>query len=735
MTLVSRITALATAMGTDIKALFTKQGDLTTLTTVDKTNIVNAINEVKSSASGGTPHDLWNVVNARSAAVTGSVTIGSQIPGAPTGVNYTAGQYRLNSTNGDIYIVQAGGTVTLHSAFADNSERTVNVLYGTNSTTSLASGMREYKKLSDVLTTILVPAATTYNVNHTPVGGSASTPLSTIVGNLANLLTTQKTNFVDAINEAKYPFTSAKWIIADFTSSNFGSPVVIGDPIPGTNGKTFQVGTIGVSTSFAGTLGNAYSLQADGSWTMYQELLDNGYQTVVTPPLKNISGYNVYNGLIIFRREGSFREIALNVQFSSTVQTGAAVNNYASADVAIGTPLNLSTTSKQLVGSINEAIENKGVASKTDTSTTAGLVPPSLQNIVQKYAPTAAQFGSIRYTGIRKFEHDSTFSNSVSGGVVVGVDWYRQMNTGSPGNYVTVHESRINIEAATTIANVTGNQITITKTDGSITDLVGNRVTFLSNTAGNISTFTGYTIDSFTNSGGTIGNLVGFTFPDFPGLSSTVRTSFWNKDSGAPIVSAAPIIDQSFMQSSATSTGFSINVPATVQFVFIKPDAIYATGTIVFPATASLREGQMLTVTTSKDVTAITWSVSGATLTGAPSGLTANQMVVFKYITGGGNQWICINSPPPPPPPTPSGPPTQYSTYSLNKDVNGVYTVVEQKTAAGVLYARSTLTGGTSPKYTTRTTNYYGSDGTTITNTYVYTITYDGDDIVAEVLT
>lgn len=78
---------------------------------------------------------------------------------------------------------------------------------------------------------------------------------------------------------------------------------------------------------------------------------------------------------------------------------------------------------------------------------------------------------------------------------------------------------------------------------------------------------------------------------------------------------------------------------------------------------------------------------------------------------------------------------TPYSSYSLNKDSEGVYTVVEIKTNSGVLYARSTLSGGTSPQYTTRTINYYGTDGTTITTTNVFTINYDGDNIVSEVLT
>lgn len=56
----TRITDLATAIGTDIKQLKvwltgSSSGNLTTLTTTDKTSIIAAINEVKASATGSPP--------------------------------------------------------------------------------------------------------------------------------------------------------------------------------------------------------------------------------------------------------------------------------------------------------------------------------------------------------------------------------------------------------------------------------------------------------------------------------------------------------------------------------------------------------------------------------------------------------------------------------------------------------------------------------------------------------
>ncbi|UQN10343.1 hypothetical protein [Deinococcus sp. QL22] len=55
MTLAAKLTALATAVGVDIKALITTRGNLAALTTTEKTTLVGAINEIKAavaSASG-----------------------------------------------------------------------------------------------------------------------------------------------------------------------------------------------------------------------------------------------------------------------------------------------------------------------------------------------------------------------------------------------------------------------------------------------------------------------------------------------------------------------------------------------------------------------------------------------------------------------------------------------------------------------------------------------------------
>lgn len=60
MSLETRLVALATSIGTDIKALRSADGNLATLTTTNKTSLVAALNELKSTL---TSLDLTSVIN------------------------------------------------------------------------------------------------------------------------------------------------------------------------------------------------------------------------------------------------------------------------------------------------------------------------------------------------------------------------------------------------------------------------------------------------------------------------------------------------------------------------------------------------------------------------------------------------------------------------------------------------------------------------------------------------
>ena len=74
------------------------------------------------------------------------------------------------------------------------------------------------------------------------------------------------------------------------------------------------------------------------------------------------------------------------------------------------------------------------------------------------------------------------------------------------------------------------------------------------------------------------------------------------------------------------------------------------------------------------------------------------------------------------------GPPL--SITRTNEDANGLFTVISHYRADGTLYKTSTLSGGTSPEYTTRTVVYYVEDGITVKSTQVYALAYNTSGIL-----
>jgi hypothetical protein len=76
-----------------------------------------------------------------------------------------------------------------------------------------------------------------------------------------------------------------------------------------------------------------------------------------------------------------------------------------------------------------------------------------------------------------------------------------------------------------------------------------------------------------------------------------------------------------------------------------------------------------------------------------------------------------------------------FKTVKSNKDSNGIFTTVEHKRKSDdTLVRKSVLSGGTSPNYTTRTVTFYAANGTTVTRTDTFTLTYDTDGfLISEV--
>lgn len=93
-TLETRLISLAQAIGTDIKTLTAKQGDLTSLSTTAKTNLVAAINELHAALSGAgvaindavgdgattvtwSANKIFDTIEAAKAAVKSDLTAGA----------------------------------------------------------------------------------------------------------------------------------------------------------------------------------------------------------------------------------------------------------------------------------------------------------------------------------------------------------------------------------------------------------------------------------------------------------------------------------------------------------------------------------------------------------------------------------------------------------------------------------------------------------------------------------
>jgi len=75
-----------------------------------------------------------------------------------------------------------------------------------------------------------------------------------------------------------------------------------------------------------------------------------------------------------------------------------------------------------------------------------------------------------------------------------------------------------------------------------------------------------------------------------------------------------------------------------------------------------------------------------------------------------------------------------YSMVRDSVDDNGIFTVLTYKRADNSILKMSTLSGGTSPEYTTRTVQFYATDGITILNTVVYTLIYSNSELISETI-
>lgn len=152
-------------------------------------------------ASGADNKDI-EFINAVNMRITGmsNVTIGSLIPGS-LGVNWTAGQFVVSETSGDVYTVQSDGSLTLTNAMPTDGFRIVNVTAGANSAAARNPGTYFFKRVSGSLTVSSQPYIGSNQISFLSSDGTSYFPLANIVGTMSSLTTTAKSSVVAAVNE------------------------------------------------------------------------------------------------------------------------------------------------------------------------------------------------------------------------------------------------------------------------------------------------------------------------------------------------------------------------------------------------------------------------------------------------------------------------------------------------------------------------------------------------------
>lgn len=267
---------------------------------------------------------------------------------------------------------------------------------------------------------------------------------------------------------------------------------------------------------------------------------------------------------------------------------------------------------------------------KTDRASGAGISMGWFGDWSLTWKPTVSPAQTITLGRVTTYNNQSTFANSGVGHSVADISWFKQQATADPVLAIS-HEAKVENEAAGIISTAKAYEGQLSRNDGSITTFtaVSGRVT---GNAGSIGTFHSFNAEVDAN-GGSIGTWIGYRFKNPAGVPGiTTKFAVLNEDPDAPVLSAAPVVDQSVTYASPGATGFTVTVPARKQILLMTPGAAYAAGTINFPPKASVADSQTLEVTTSQAVTAVTWGANGAAFVlNGPAGLTAGQTVRFRY--------------------------------------------------------------------------------------------------------
>lgn len=82
-----------------------------------------------------------------------------------------------------------------------------------------------------------------------------------------------------------------------------------------------------------------------------------------------------------------------------------------------------------------------------------------------------------------------------------------------------------------------------------------------------------------------------------------------------------------------SATGFSVSIKDSSASIWLilTPTGTFAAGTLVLPSVSNVVDRQELLVNCTQAITALTISPNGATVTGAPTALTANQYFRLRF--------------------------------------------------------------------------------------------------------
>lgn len=171
MTLVGQINNLATRVGTEFKAVYTKQGDLTSLNTSNRSSLVSAINELY--AGGGSGSISINDTTPSTSSVYSSSKTDSQIASA------VASKATIDDSNASASSTYSSNKINSSIATAVAAKPSIND--GANSTTSVYSSSKTDSQINTAVSNL---------VNGSPAALDTLKELSDALGGDANFATT-----------------------------------------------------------------------------------------------------------------------------------------------------------------------------------------------------------------------------------------------------------------------------------------------------------------------------------------------------------------------------------------------------------------------------------------------------------------------------------------------------------------------------------------------------------------